>query len=146
MSKEEWRIGRMFVTFSLGSFLAGSVRPKPIFWFRSNTEIETQRLLYPNCQYYLKPVQQSRKNVLWAYCPSIYCDLRHGHHEMLDLYLSWEHLLDCTKICRKAKRPIYLHLILEISSLKNLVLRTGFFVHFKVDFYCMCSLQKSGLK
>ena len=38
--------------------------------------------------------------------------------------------------------PIHLHLIFEISSLKNLVQQTGFFVYFRLDFYCLCSLQK----
>ena len=42
--------------------------------------------------------------------------------------------------------PIHLHLIFEISSLKNPVHRTGFFVYFELDFYCLCSLQKSGWK
>ena len=34
----------------------------------------------------------------------------------------------------------------EISSLKNQVRRTRFFVYFDLDFYCLCSLQKSSLK
>ena len=42
--------------------------------------------------------------------------------------------------------PIHLHLIFEISSLKNQVGRTGFFVYFNLDFYSLCSLQKSSLK
>jgi hypothetical protein len=37
--------------------------------------------------------------------------------------------------------PIHLHLIFEISSLKNQVRRTGFFVYFELDFYCLCSLK-----
>ena len=35
------------------------------------------------------------------------------------------------------------HLIFEIFSLKNQVWRTGFFVYFELDFYCLRSLQKS---
>ena len=42
--------------------------------------------------------------------------------------------------------PIHLYLIFEISSLKNPVRRTGFFVYFELDFYCLCSLQKSSSK
>ena len=38
-----------------------------------------------------------------------------------------------------ALRPIYLHLIFEISSSKKLVRRTGFFVYFELDF---CRLHK----
>ena len=37
------------------------------------------------------------------------------------------------------QRPIHLHLIFEISSSKNLVRRTGFFVYFKLDF---CRLHR----
>ena len=43
-------------------------------------------------------------------------------------------------------RPIHLHLIFEISSLKNQVQWTWFFVYFELDFYCLYSLQKSSLK
>ena len=51
------------------------------------------------------------------------------------------------KYMRDTQTPsIYLHLIFEISSLKNQVRRTGFFVYFELDFYCLCSLQKSSLK
>ena len=39
--------------------------------------------------------------------------------------------------------PIHLYLLCEISSLKNPVRRTGVFVYFELDFYCLCSLQKS---
>ena len=42
--------------------------------------------------------------------------------------------------------PIHLHLIFEISNLKNLVRQTGIFVYFELDFYCLCSMQKSCLK
>ena len=41
------------------------------------------------------------------------------------------------------KRPIHLYLIFEKSSWKNQVRRTGFLVYFKLDFYSLCSLQKS---
>ena len=44
------------------------------------------------------------------------------------------------------KPPIYIHLILEISSLKNLVWQTGCFVYSQLDFYCLCSMQKSSSK
>ena len=40
-------------------------------------------------------------------------------------------------------RPIHLHLIFEKSSWKNQVQQTGFLVYFELDFYCLCSLQKS---
>ena len=43
-------------------------------------------------------------------------------------------------------RPIHLYLIFEKSSWKNPVRRTGFLVYFELDFYCLCSLQKSILK
>ena len=42
--------------------------------------------------------------------------------------------------------PIHLRLIFEISNLKNLVRQTRFFVYFQLDFYCLCSLQKSSSK
>ena len=51
-----------------------------------------------------------------------------------------------TKVFKVPTPHIHLHLIFEISSLKNLVRWTGFFVYFKLNFYCMCSLQKSSLK
>ena len=38
------------------------------------------------------------------------------------------------------------HLIFEISSSENQVQRTKFLVHFELDFYCPCSLQKSSSK
>ena len=40
-------------------------------------------------------------------------------------------------------RPIHLYLIFEKSSLKNQIRQTGFLVYFELDFYCLCSLQKS---
>ena len=39
--------------------------------------------------------------------------------------------------------PVDLYLISEKSIWKNQVRRTGFLVYFKLDFYCLCSLQKS---
>ena len=45
-----------------------------------------------------------------------------------------------------ALRHIHLYLIFEKSSWKNPVRRTGFLVYFELDFYCLCSLQKSILK
>ena len=50
--------------------------------------------------------------------------------------------------------PVYLHLIFEISSVtwfffnfklkkKSILKQTRFFVEFELDFYCLCSLQKS---
>ena len=39
--------------------------------------------------------------------------------------------------------PVDLYLISEKSIWKNKVRRTGFLVYFKLDFYCLCSLQKS---
>ena len=42
--------------------------------------------------------------------------------------------------------PVDLYLIFEKSSLKNQVLQTRFLVYFELDFYCLCSLQKSILK
>ena len=46
----------------------------------------------------------------------------------------------------RALPTIHLHLIFEISSLKNQVGEPGFFVYFELDFYCLCSLQKSSSK
>ena len=37
-------------------------------------------------------------------------------------------------------------MISEKSIWKNQVRRTGFLIHFELDFYCLCSLQKSILK
>jgi hypothetical protein len=37
-------------------------------------------------------------------------------------------------------------LIFEKSNWKNQVRQTGFLVYFELDFYCLCSLQKSILK
>ena len=42
--------------------------------------------------------------------------------------------------------PVDLHLIFEKSSLKNQVRRTNFLIYFKLDIYCLCSLQKSNSK
>ena len=42
--------------------------------------------------------------------------------------------------------PVDLYLISEKSIWKNQVRRTGFLVYFKLDFYWLCSLQKSILK
>ena len=39
--------------------------------------------------------------------------------------------------------PVDLYLISEKSIWKNQVWRTGFLVDFELDFYCLCSLQKS---
>ena len=39
--------------------------------------------------------------------------------------------------------PVDLYLISEKSIWKNQVWRTGFLVYFELDFYCLCSLQKS---
>ena len=39
--------------------------------------------------------------------------------------------------------PVDLYLISEKSIWKNQVRQTGFLVYFKLDFYCLCSLQKS---
>ena len=41
---------------------------------------------------------------------------------------------------------MYLHLVSKKSIWKNRVWRTEFLVYFEVDFYCMCSLQKSITK
>ena len=48
--------------------------------------------------------------------------------------------------CPLFYRGVHLHSDFEISSLKNLVRRTGFFVYFELDFYCLRSLQKSSSK
>ena len=42
--------------------------------------------------------------------------------------------------------PVDLYLISEKSIWKNQVRRNGFLVDFELDFYCLCSLQKSILK
>ena len=39
--------------------------------------------------------------------------------------------------------PIHLYLFFEKSSWKNQVRLSGFLTFFKMDFYCLCSLQKS---
>ena len=39
--------------------------------------------------------------------------------------------------------PVDLYLISEKSIWKNQVRQTGFLVYFELDFYCLCSLQKS---
>ena len=41
------------------------------------------------------------------------------------------------------KPPVDLYLISEKSIWKSQVWWTGFLVYFKLDFYCLCSLQKS---
>ena len=41
------------------------------------------------------------------------------------------------------RRPIHLYLIFKKSSWKNQVRQTEFLVYFELDFYCLCSLQKS---
>ena len=43
----------------------------------------------------------------------------------------------------QSKPPVDLYLISEKSIWKNQVGRTGFLVYFKLNFYCLCSLQKS---
>ena len=43
-------------------------------------------------------------------------------------------------------RGVHLHSDFEMSSSKNLVGGPGFFVYFELDFYCLCSLQKSSSK
>ena len=42
--------------------------------------------------------------------------------------------------------PVDLYLISEKSIWKNQVRQTGFLVYFELDFYCLCSLQKSVSK
>ena len=42
--------------------------------------------------------------------------------------------------------PVDLYLISEKSIWKNQVGQTDFLVYFKLDFYCLCGLQKSILK
>ena len=39
--------------------------------------------------------------------------------------------------------PVDLYLISQKSIWRNQVRQTGFLVYFKLDFYCLCSLQKS---
>ena len=48
--------------------------------------------------------------------------------------------------CNQFKCRIHLYLIFEKSHWKNQVRRTGFLVCFTLDFYYLCSLQKSILK
>jgi hypothetical protein len=43
-------------------------------------------------------------------------------------------------------RPVHLYSIFEKPSSINQVRQTGFLVYFELDFYCLCSLQKSILK
>ena len=40
--------------------------------------------------------------------------------------------------------PVDLYLIAEKSIRKNQVQQTAFLVYFKLDLYCLCSLQKSS--
>ena len=47
---------------------------------------------------------------------------------------------------KKFRPPVDLYLISEKSIWKNQVRQTGFLVYFELDFYCLCSLQKSILK
>ena len=60
------------------------------------------------------------------------------------------HIADCSASadCENCSFGHCLHLclIFEKSSLKNQVWRTVFLVYFKLNFYCLCSLQKSILK
>ena len=44
---------------------------------------------------------------------------------------------------RYNRRFLHLYLISEKSSWKDQVWWTGFLVYFELDFYCLCSLQKS---
>ena len=39
--------------------------------------------------------------------------------------------------------PIHLYLIFEKSNWKNQVRKTGVLIYFELDFYCLCSQQKS---
>ena len=56
-------------------------------------------------------------------------------------------LLFTYALCAKNKvirlTPVDLYLISEKSIWKNPVRQIGFLVYFKLDFYCLCSLQKS---
>ena len=60
------------------------------------------------------------------------------------LEFCWHRLL--SQSLQVTQSPIGLHLIFEHLSLKNQVGRTWFFICFKLDFYCLCSLQKSSSK
>ena len=57
------------------------------------------------------------------------------------IYLIFKSRTDSILI--SATLPVDLYLIFEKSSWKSQVRRTGFLVYFKLDFYCLCSLQKS---
>ena len=48
-----------------------------------------------------------------------------------------------TKKIQLSTHPVDLYLISEKSIWKNQVQQTGFLVYFELDFYCLCSLQKS---
>ena len=50
--------------------------------------------------------------------------------------IKWEH----------AYPPVDLYMNFEKSSWKNQIRRAGFLVYLELDFYCLCSLQKSILK
>ena len=66
-----------------------------------------------------------------------------GSQKIWDARIYIVKTLSCTFVDDLACRPIHLYLIFEKSSLKNQVWWNGFLAYFELDFYCLCSLQKS---
>ena len=62
----------------------------------------------------------------------------------MDLILFWIFNNNDNKVTGEAPFPsVDLYLISEKSIWKNPLWRTGFLVYSELDFYCLCSLQKS---
>ena len=88
-----------------------------------------------------------RFNWMRSYAPLLY----HSHRQKRSIHYSAKRAIASEPGYWKSWwvtkwPPIHLHLIFEISSLKNQVWQTWCFVYFKLDFYCLCSLQKSSSK
>ena len=101
------------------------------------------------------------KNKLSWMWPFYFLQQRLGHENFSKtVYIVW-HRLECEcnfcwgsskkfsnlKIQNEAQEPaippVDLYLISEKSIWKNQDQQTGFLVYFKLNFYCLCSLQKS---
>ena len=105
--------------------------------------------------YGMKPVLYSqieaeRHFVGWSRVGSNirYVILKHLHRldftVKIILSILWDFLWPEKLTQKKAEQNFHSRIIK--SSLKNQVRQTGFLVYFELDFYCLCSLQKSILK
>ena len=105
--------------------------------------------------YGMKPVLYSqieaeRHFVGWSRVGSNirYVILKHLHRldftVKIILSILWDFLWPEKLTQKKAEQNFHSRIIK--SSLKNPVRQTGFLVYFELDFYCLCSLQKSILK